>query len=156
MTGYTTETMRDVLNAIAAESRSDRYSDMAHDLLMRHATAWDEYNARLHGHMDYMYERIKELVAEHDMLTDALEHCGYDPLDCIDCGGPPHNDTCRFWKLRDIVPDLFVEAEESSTKRQYTCAQCGKPIVGVLEAHSDGDDDYHPECCPVCITQEGE
>ena len=52
-------------------------------------------------------ERIEE-------LKDALEHCGYDPTDCIDCGGPPHNEWCRFWKLRDFVPALFALAEEEA------------------------------------------
>lgn len=47
-------------------------------------------------------------------LEDALEHCGYDPTDCIDCGGPPHNEWCRFWKLRDILPVLFAAAEEEA------------------------------------------
>ncbi len=50
-----------------------------------------------------MERRLKakdRLIAE---LTDALEHCGYDPEDCIDCGGPPHNEWCRFWKLRHVL-----------------------------------------------------
>jgi hypothetical protein len=46
---------------------------------------------------------IRELYAQNELLIDALEHCGYDPEDCIDCGGPPHNDTCRFWKLRHVL-----------------------------------------------------
>ena len=47
-----------------------------------------------------MILKLEDTVAE---LTDALEHCGYDPDDCIDCGGPPHNEWCRFWKLRHIL-----------------------------------------------------
>ncbi len=47
-------------------------------------------------------------------LEDALVHSGYDPTDCIDCGGPPHNEWCRFWKLRDVVPILFALAEEEA------------------------------------------
>ena len=36
-------------------------------------------------------------------LIDALNHCGYGPDDCIDCGGPPHNEWCRFWKIRHLL-----------------------------------------------------
>jgi len=43
--------------------------------------------------------RIVKLEAEVADLMDALYHSGYDPEDCIDCGGPPHNEWCRFWKL---------------------------------------------------------
>ena len=45
---------------------------------------------------------IAQLEAENEGLMDALDHCGYDPTDCIDCGGPPHNEHCRFWKLRHL------------------------------------------------------
>jgi len=45
-------------------------------------------------------ERKNALI---ELLIDALEHCGYNPDDCIDCGGPPHEETCRFWKLRNIL-----------------------------------------------------
>ena len=69
------------------------------------------------GHILSWYD-IRELSArshemaseeEREALIDALEHCGYDKRDCIDCGGPPHNEWCRFWKLRDVVPLLFSE-----------------------------------------------
>lgn len=50
--------------------------------------------------MDTWYSELEDTVAES---VDALEHCGYDPDDCIDCGGPPHNEWCRFWKLRHIL-----------------------------------------------------
>ena len=51
----------------------------------------------------------------------------------------------------------YAETEESSAKTQYTCAACGKRFYWTPdEPHSDGDDDYHPECCPICNTQEGE
>ena len=56
----------------------------------------------------------KALEAKLSKMEDALEHCGYDPTDCIDCGGPPHNEWCRFWKLRDVVPILFAAAEEEA------------------------------------------
>ena len=48
-------------------------------------------------------ERCVTAEAENEALLDALEHCGYDPEDCIDCCGPPCNDTCRFWKLRHVL-----------------------------------------------------
>ena len=48
-------------------------------------------------------QRVMELQDDRDALLDALYHCGYDPDDCIDCGGPPHNEWCRFWKLRHIL-----------------------------------------------------
>ena len=55
-----------------------------------------------------------ELVAENEMLLDALVHSGYDPDDCIDCGGPPHNEYCRFWKVRHLLPfDMVLTGEES-------------------------------------------
>lgn len=53
------------------------------------------------------------LEAENEMLLDALAHCGYDPEDCIDCGGPPHNEYCRFWKLRHILPELTTQASDN-------------------------------------------
>ena len=56
---------------------------------------------------------VEILEARLSDVEDALEHCGYDPTDCIDCGGPPHNKWCRFWKLRDVVPLLFSLAEEA-------------------------------------------
>ena len=66
-------------------------------------------------------ELLKVVSEERDSLEqrveryrDALEHCGYDPTDCIDCGGPPHNEWCRFWKLRNVVPILFAAADEAS------------------------------------------
>ncbi|KKL83780.1 hypothetical protein LCGC14_1971260, partial [marine sediment metagenome] len=34
----------------------------------------------------------KALEARLSKMEDALEHCGYDPTDCIDCGGQPHNE----------------------------------------------------------------
>ena len=46
--------------------------------------------------------RQHQLEAENEALREALDHCGYDPTDCIDCGGPPHNEHCRFWKLRHL------------------------------------------------------
>ena len=46
---------------------------------------------------------IRALKAENEALIDALNHCGYDPNDCIDCGGPPHNEWCRFWKVRHLL-----------------------------------------------------
>ena len=58
---------------------------------------------------------------ENEMLVDALEHCGYDPEDCIDCGGPPHNEYCRFWKLRHILS--FFETEGNKTG--FFCPKCG-------------------------------
>ena len=47
--------------------------------------------------------QIMMLLNDADAMLDSLEHCGYDPDDCIDCGGPPHNEWCRFWKLRHIL-----------------------------------------------------
>jgi hypothetical protein len=55
---------------------------------------------------------LNALEQQVEGLEDALEHCGYDPTDCIDCGGPPHNKWCRFWKLRDFVPALFDLASQ--------------------------------------------
>ena len=46
---------------------------------------------------------IRKLEADNETLLDALEHCGYDPEDCIDCGGPPHDEHCRFWKLKHLL-----------------------------------------------------
>ena len=66
------------------------------------------YNA---GNIAALEKRVEE-------LEDALEHCGYDPTDCIDCGGPPHNEWCRFWKLRDFVPALFDLAQPMTSRRQ--------------------------------------
>lgn len=54
-------------------------------------------------HLNTLKRRIKELEEENEALIDALNHCGYDPDDCIDCGGPPHNEHCRFWKLRHLL-----------------------------------------------------
>jgi len=53
--------------------------------------------------------KIDRLEAENAALVDALYHSGYDPEDCIDCGGPPHNEQCRFWKLRHLFPTWFEE-----------------------------------------------
>ena len=54
---------------------------------------------------------LRAAVGTVELLVDALEHCGYDETDCIDCGGPPHNEWCRFWKLRDVVPLLFPQTQ---------------------------------------------
>lgn len=54
-------------------------------------------------------KELEQLQADNEMLLDALEHCGYDPEDCIDCGGPPHNEWCRFWKLRHVLSCFEVE-----------------------------------------------
>ena len=63
---------------------------------------------------DEVVDGLNALEQRVEGLEDALEHCGYDPTDCIDCGGPPHNEWCRFWKLRDVVPLLFALAEEKA------------------------------------------
>ena len=49
---------------------------------------------------------------ENELLQDALYHSGYDWEDCIDCGGPPHDEQCRFWKLRHLFPLWFEGQEE--------------------------------------------
>jgi len=54
--------------------------------------------------------RKRKLEEENEALIDALEHCGYDPDDCIDCGGPPHNEWCRLWKIRHLLS--YWEAED--------------------------------------------
>ena len=59
------------------------------------------------------YEQMEQLKTERDALVDTLEHCGYDPEDCIDCGGPPHNKWCRFWKLRHILSYWEEEIERA-------------------------------------------
>ncbi len=72
--------------------------------------------AALEAELEAWTEKGALFVEQGDRLSDvedALEHCGYDPTDCIDCGGPPHNKWCRFWKLRDVVPLLFSLAEEA-------------------------------------------
>ena len=56
----------------------------------------------------YYADEVAQLEDKLEVMEDALVHCGYDVTDCIDCGGPPHNEWCRFWKLRDIVPLLFA------------------------------------------------
>ena len=56
-----------------------------------------------YGPTGTMVAHLRRLLEANERLVDALEHCGYDPEDCIDCGGPPHDDTCRFWKLRNIL-----------------------------------------------------
>ena len=61
-------------------------------------------------------ERIAELSAENEKLQDAIYHSGYDWDDCIDCGGPPHNEYCRFWKLRHLFPLWFERQGEDSPK----------------------------------------
>ena len=62
--------------------------------------------------------QIVAILNEHAKLLDALEHCGYDPTDCIDCGGPPHNEHCRFWKLRHLGlwGDAHADTQEQLTK----------------------------------------
>lgn len=62
------------------------------------------------GNWEYVFNpehellvHVRRLMTENEKLVDALEHCGYDPEDCIECGGPPCNETCRFWKLRDVL-----------------------------------------------------
>ena len=52
----------------------------------------------------------RSLKRENEQLQDALYHSGYDWTDCIDCGGPPHNEHCRFWKLRHLFPLWFEDA----------------------------------------------
>ena len=55
----------------------------------------------------------RKLEEENDLLQDALYHSGYDWDDCIDCGGPPHDEHCRFWKLRHLFP-LWFEGQEDN------------------------------------------
>ena len=52
---------------------------------------------------DTAENKVRKLEADNETLLDALEHCGYDPEDCIDCGGPPHDEHCRFWKLKHLL-----------------------------------------------------
>jgi hypothetical protein len=47
--------------------------------------------------------RINDLQCKLELALDTIEHSGYDPDDCIDCGGPPHNEHCRFYRLRDLL-----------------------------------------------------
>ena len=77
---------------------------------------------------DFVMDKAREHAAlkrENEMLFDALVHSGYDPNDCIDCGGPPHNEHCRFWKLRNILPfDMVLTPEfTGGTTPTYFSAQ---------------------------------
>ena len=84
------------------------YGDAYH--AVNHLRRLLEQNERLDAEVtDYLKicknyaNDLRKLLEQNERLVDALEHCGYDSEDCIDCGGPPHNDTCRFWKLRHVL-----------------------------------------------------
>ena len=68
------------------------------------------------AHICKLEDRIAELSAENEKLQDAIYHSGYDWEDCIDCGGPPHNEYCRFWKLRHLFPLWFEGQADDSPK----------------------------------------
>lgn len=59
-----------------------------------------EREKAFHGDSLVLAKAYRKLESENEALIDVIEHCGYDPEDCIDCGGPPHNEHCRFWKIR--------------------------------------------------------
>ena len=76
----------------------------------RWATEVAQLEADLKHYMDspvrvdkMIMEQIAQLEADNEALIDALNHCGYDPDDCIDCGDSPHNKWCRFWKIRHLL-----------------------------------------------------
>ena len=63
----------------------------------------EEELAESKAYADKPVDGIPYLPKDIEVLIDALNHCGYDPDDCIDCGGPPHNEWCRFWKVRHLL-----------------------------------------------------
>ena len=105
----THETLRTLAEELRVLKRdvcpfTDELVDHA-DRIDAHADAWERCEAA-------KKEQLLTALVRVDLLVDALEHCGYDERDCIDCGGPPHNESCRFWKLRRIVPGLFPNTSD--------------------------------------------
>ena len=93
---------------------SERLNHMKQHLL----DEGDNYGAEVLHHAK---ERIDNLEEENELLQDALYHSGYDWTDCIDCGGPPHNEYCRFWKLRHLFPLWFeADTQEKDHRRKVT------------------------------------
>ena len=81
--------------------------------MAKDVTRLEAENERLNKAFDWSAVKVAELKAENEALLDALVHSGYDPEDCIDCGGPPHNEHCRFWKVRHLLPfDMVLTGED--------------------------------------------